>query len=366
MERKFILTKKTIPAISVIIPMYNTEKYIGECLESLRVQTFQDFEVIVVDDCSTDNSCAVVESYIPKFKGKLKLIRSEVNSGGAGIPRNIGLGLSLGEYIFLMDSDDAILPGAFNMLYKTAVKFKADVVHCDNCYRAPGETVTTDKKLLQERIRIPDTVKEPAVLSDDLAVRIKRFIGPYFMWEPWNHLISRDLIMINNIKFSNLCVADDLMFSIFILCLAEKLVLIPDSFYIWRVRENSNSREKLPVEKKMHRSGGDIIRGIELIEKFTGKIDFFKKYPEYKYALFNFWAKYGGNVLELYSQIPAFKLDGLVRNELQHLEDKTALSAFLFSRMNVLNLNVLQQQNIIRQQQAQIQQLQSQLQQRHG
>ena len=57
--------KKNIPAISVIIPMYNAEKFIGECLESIFAQTFQDFEVIVVDDCSTDNSCAVVE----KFQG---------------------------------------------------------------------------------------------------------------------------------------------------------------------------------------------------------------------------------------------------------------------------------------------------------
>ncbi len=59
--------KKTVPAISVIIPMYNTEKYVGECLDSILAQTFTDFEVIVVDDCSTDKSCDVVESYMPKF-----------------------------------------------------------------------------------------------------------------------------------------------------------------------------------------------------------------------------------------------------------------------------------------------------------
>ena len=61
---------KTIPAVSIIIPMYNTEKYIGECLDSILAQTFQDFEVIIVDDCSTDNSVAIVESYLPKFNAK--------------------------------------------------------------------------------------------------------------------------------------------------------------------------------------------------------------------------------------------------------------------------------------------------------
>ena len=59
--------KKTVPAVSIIIPMYNSEKYIGECLDSILAQTFTAYEVIVVDDCSTDNSRAVVESYLPKF-----------------------------------------------------------------------------------------------------------------------------------------------------------------------------------------------------------------------------------------------------------------------------------------------------------
>ena len=58
---------KKIPAVSIIIPMYNAEKYIGECLDSLLAQTFQDYEVIVVDDCSTDNSRAIVQNYLPKF-----------------------------------------------------------------------------------------------------------------------------------------------------------------------------------------------------------------------------------------------------------------------------------------------------------
>ncbi len=80
--------------------MYNAEKYIGDCLDNIFIQTFQDFEVIVVDDCSTDRSCDVVESYLSQFNvecEKLKLLRSTKNSGGAGIPRNTGIRLSRGE-----------------------------------------------------------------------------------------------------------------------------------------------------------------------------------------------------------------------------------------------------------------------------
>ena len=96
--------------ISVIIAMYNTEKYIGECLESLLAQTFQEFEVILIDDCSTDNGNAVARSYTKKFNGRLKLVRLKKNSGNNGIPNNMGLALSRGEYVLFMDSDDTVTP----------------------------------------------------------------------------------------------------------------------------------------------------------------------------------------------------------------------------------------------------------------
>ena len=83
-----------VPEVSIIIPLYNAEKYIAECLESVLAQTFKNFEVIIVDDCSTDNSCTIVESYIPKFSGRLKLYHMEKNSGSGALARNKGLKLS--------------------------------------------------------------------------------------------------------------------------------------------------------------------------------------------------------------------------------------------------------------------------------
>ncbi|MBQ3451625.1 MAG: glycosyltransferase family 2 protein [Synergistaceae bacterium] len=123
------------PAISVVIPMYNAEEYVEECLDSILKQTFQNFEVIVVDDCSTDNSVAVVKNYAPKFGGRLKLAQTKENSRGGGyIPRNLGLMYSRGEYIFFVDSDDFILDKALGILYKLAREHETDVVYTSSHY----------------------------------------------------------------------------------------------------------------------------------------------------------------------------------------------------------------------------------------
>ena len=137
------------PEISIVMPMYNMEKYIGECLDSVLSQTFQNYEVIIVDDCSTDKSCEIVESYKPKFGGKLQLIRSEKNSGYPGIPRNKGIDISKGKYICFLDSDDAFINTALEELYNTAEEFQADVIHCERYFFVQDEDFTTDKTKLK-------------------------------------------------------------------------------------------------------------------------------------------------------------------------------------------------------------------------
>lgn len=104
---------ETLPAISVIIPVYNAEKYIQQCLSSILIQTFQDYEVIVVDDCSTDDSIKIIELMMPIFKDKLKLIKRSKNSGSPAIPRNIGMRCSRGKYISFIDNDDVFTKNTF-------------------------------------------------------------------------------------------------------------------------------------------------------------------------------------------------------------------------------------------------------------
>ncbi len=117
------------PAVSVIIPVYNAQDYIGECLDSLVKQTLKDFEVIIVDDCSTDGSCEIVKSFGDKFK----VLTLSKNSGCPSLPRNFALAAARGEYVYFLDADDLLSETALEELYKVAEKFSADVVHSEKC-----------------------------------------------------------------------------------------------------------------------------------------------------------------------------------------------------------------------------------------
>ena len=117
------MSKKENPLVSVIIPMYNAEEYIEECLQNLLNQTLKNFEVIVVDDCSTDKSLEVAEKMIPAFNEKnLKLVTLTLsqNSGCPGIPRNVAMEHAKGKYIYFMDSDDFLDETALEDFYKVA------------------------------------------------------------------------------------------------------------------------------------------------------------------------------------------------------------------------------------------------------
>ena len=122
-----------MPKISVIIPVYNTEKYIEKCLESLAKQTMQDFEVILVNDGSTDNSKKIIKDYIKNSKLNIKYLEKE--NGGLASARNYGVERALGKYISFLDSDDYLDKDTFYLLEQyidkdiDLIKFKMKTVN---------------------------------------------------------------------------------------------------------------------------------------------------------------------------------------------------------------------------------------------
>ena len=115
--------------VSVIVPVYNVEDYIEECLESLVNQTLEDIEIIVVNDGSPDNSQKIIDKYVEKYPNKIKSFIKE--NGGQGSARNLGIENSNGEYLSFVDSDDWLDKCALEKMYYIAKNNDSDIVICD-------------------------------------------------------------------------------------------------------------------------------------------------------------------------------------------------------------------------------------------
>ena len=118
--------------VSVIIPVYNVELYLRECLDSIVNQTLKEIEIICIDDCSTDNSYSILEEYSKKDV-RFRILKN-ISNIGSGPTRNIGIREAKGQYISFIDSDDYISNNYLNDLYNTAIKYNSDIVNTLNIY----------------------------------------------------------------------------------------------------------------------------------------------------------------------------------------------------------------------------------------
>lgn len=319
------------PAVSVIIPMYNTEKYIGELLDSILSQTFQDYEVIVVDDCSKDNSAEIVQNYIQKFNGKLQLLKLDKNSGGASKPRNEGMKIARGEYLYFMDSDDLLTPSALEIMYNSAKKFNADIVYQSRHSRIRGENL--NKKIIRGNDKELKLVGNPAV----------KFLDGAFIVMPWAYLFRRELILKNKIEFPNLFIGEDRFFVFCATCYVEKILCIPDICYRYRLHSASISTRKISAAELFERRTDAALSSSKFVEEFVDKhIEFFAQNPEFKMKFFD---KFIYGLMDpiisekLNKKIPLQERLNITYKILEKVEDKTHLTAFLYNRIIALRVS---------------------------
>lgn len=324
--------------------MYNTEKYIGECLDSLLAQTFTAFEIVLIDDCSSDNSPAVVESFIPKFGGRLKVLRLKKNSGNNGIPNNTGFALSRGEYVIFLDSDDTITPDALEKLYTVAKKFDADVVGCEKYYDVPEEI--WDNAELRPKIK-PFSyqrggfVTEPTLINYDIAERVKDLSQRKFLWNIWSKLIRRDLLIENKLTITNE-MANDMLLSCLVIYCAKKYVRVPYVINYYRVVNSSLTHQKRDPLKQLKKYVAALTVGFDNMDKFLSEREFFQKNPTYKYMAFD---TYFREILlylnEIYGQIAVADLDEALREGFS-AADNMAITSFTFNLMNIYRFRLKQ------------------------
>lgn len=214
--------------VSIIIPVYNVEGYVGKCLDSLCSQTFNDLEVLFIDDCSTDHSRELISDYIDKYHGNIsfRLICQPCNKGQS-VARNCGILESTGEYIYLMDSDDYITDDCIETLY-AEIKKDPSVQMVIGNYTIVGPL---DLK--------PFSLQQRVYLSDEIIKEQLRF-NIYTM--PWNKLIKKSFLLENNLLFQPGVVHEDNLWSFCCAFCLDKIAVVRKETYIYIVHQGSTER----------------------------------------------------------------------------------------------------------------------------
>jgi glycosyltransferase involved in cell wall biosynthesis len=177
--------------ISIIVPVYNSAKYLSRCLDSLLAQTFQNIEIIVVNDASQDNSIEIMKEYKERYPQKIVLIDSKVNlrQGGA---RNLGLKVAKGEYIGFVDSDDWVSKDMYESLYKTAAKENSDMVGSQYYIAESPEKFSVKKSDYTEDLLSISGMNLETKDKEKLLFQVSSI---------WGHIYRRSIIEDNNIYF---------------------------------------------------------------------------------------------------------------------------------------------------------------------
>jgi glycosyltransferase involved in cell wall biosynthesis len=213
-----------MPKVSIIIPVYNAQEYLGRCLDSVCKQTLKDIEIICVNDCSSDNSGQILQKYAENYPN-LIVINLEKNQGESNA-RNKGLFLAKGEYLSFVDNDDEIDLNFCEKLYEKAAEDKADI--------AKGQAVETSyngRKHVINQIRETDS---------------KFLFATYW----WSAIYKRSLIIENKISFPvEYPLGGDILFLNRAIIAAKNLSLVEGVFYHYYRRKDSGDGEILSQEK---------------------------------------------------------------------------------------------------------------------
>ncbi len=213
-----------MPKISVIIPCYNAQKYINKCIDSLLCQTLADFEIICVDDGSTDETPAILK----KYAGSDSRIRVlEQKNLYAGVARNNGLAVAEAEYVIFLDSDDFFAENMLEVMYEKIVEDDADVCLCD-AYKYYSDI---DKSFLSDDyIKYSNLPEVTPFNKHDVPDKIFN-LGANV---PWNKMFRKKFITDNSLEFQNIKQANDTYFVLMAIFLADKITYVRNRLIHYR------------------------------------------------------------------------------------------------------------------------------------
>jgi glycosyltransferase involved in cell wall biosynthesis len=217
------------PFFSILIPVYNVEKYMNECLDSIIAQTFDDYEVIIVDDGSTDNSGKICDSYKEKFGEKLRVVHKQ--NEGLIAARRISLKHAIGKYIVIVDSDDYIRSDMLSGIYGIIEKNKPDIVMFEfQRVDFKGNNIKNSK--------MKSELKSGFVSKEEV---FERIISSSRYNTLWSKVYRMELFDVdkNYSEYYNIKNGEDLLQLIPLLSAANKFYYLPEKFYFYRINPSS-------------------------------------------------------------------------------------------------------------------------------
>ena len=241
--------EEIMPQISVIVPVYNVESFLRKCLDSIMQQSFQDFEVIIVDDGSTDSSGSIAQEYVKEY-ANVQMITQE--NGGLGAARNTGISAAKGEFLLFVDSDDTIDKNTLQVLMDTVNSTNADLVIFDFLSEDLHGNVTQISEECVQKNSDATLSQCPQLLLD---------------WPAsWNKFYHRKLFIDTEIRFPKKVWYEDFRTTPKILTLASHIEYVNKPFYHYLQRPGSIMRS------------ANVDRNKEIIDAFDDLVNYFKEH----------------------------------------------------------------------------------------
>lgn len=224
------------PTVSIIVPVYNAEGYIERCIDSILAQEFKDFELILIDDGSKDNSGKICDSYAAN-DSRIKVIHKE--NSGASDTRNQAIEIATGTYLQFLDSDDWITPDATKLLVRSAIENNCDLVIAD-FYRVSGDKLTHKGDIDNTNV----------MTRQEFAEHMMENPADFYYGVLWNKLYRRDIIMEHNIRMDKtISWCEDFIFNMEYYLHAERYYALQAPIYYYLKRKGSLVSQSMQIGK---------------------------------------------------------------------------------------------------------------------
>lgn len=248
--------------ISVIVPVYNVEKYLNRCVQSITDQTYENLEIILVDDGSPDN-CGVLCDVWAKKDSRIRVVHKP--NGGLSSARNAGIDIATGQYVGFVDSDDYIHPQMYEKLYAALLETGADISICNYDY-VDEQTGEPDLNM-----RAASPLKDGVLTRKQAYEKIGRIVHGYgFYVTAWNKLYHRSIF--EDLRFKEGFIHEDEFFVHHLFSHCSRIATISDRLYLYVQRSGSITKKKATI------------RSLHGVYSYYDRYQFFREAGEYPLA----------------------------------------------------------------------------------